>query len=278
MESRHAPAHRRRRLPIRPDPTTRLQPDPHQRPGLRCLSGRPDSAANGWIAGRRSGQLSGIIHPHRRSRHRRLLLSQSGQPRDHRRTDIDAVRSASHAAWNALLSRIQIGGGTPTQQQLFYTMLYRVLLHPNIWSDANGQYVGFDQAIHTMPAGHAQYANYSGWDTYHSQSQLAALLAPQESSDQAQSLLNDYAQDNLLPPWGFANSNNYVMVGDPAQAILADYYAFGATSFDTATALHDMIAQATTVNDVRPERRCKRSMATSPLTAATAAATSTEPP
>ncbi len=166
--------------------------------------------------------------------------------------DFNAVRSASHAAWNALLSRIQIGGGTPTQQQLFYTMLYRVLLHPNIWSDANGQYVGFDQAIHTMPAGHAQYANYSGWDTYHSQSQLAALLAPQESSDQAQSLLNDYAQDNLLPPWGFANSNNYVMVGDPAQAILADYYAFGATSFDTATALHDMIAQATTVNDVRP--------------------------
>src|SRR5207302_1470903 len=35
-------------------------------------------------------------------------------------------------------------------------------------------------------------------------------------------------------------------------SIIADYYAFGARGFDTATALKDMLAQATTVNDVRP--------------------------
>jgi hypothetical protein len=42
------------------------------------------------------------------------------------------------------------------------------------------------------------------------------------------------------------------MVGDPAQSIIADYYAFGARAFDTRQALADMLAQATTVNDVRP--------------------------
>src|SRR5581483_2216003 len=46
--------------------------------------------------------------------------------------------------------------------------------------------------------------------------------------------------------------DNYVMVGDPSQSIIADYYAFGATSFNTSEALADMLKQATTVNDVRP--------------------------
>ncbi|HZD70248.1 MAG TPA: GH92 family glycosyl hydrolase [Actinomycetes bacterium] len=169
--------------------------------------------------------------------------------------NFDAVRSAAHATWNALLSKIQIGGGTTDQQALFYTMLYRVLLHPNVWSDANGEYVGFDQKIHTVKAPQeAQYANFSGWDTYHSQVQLSSLLAPEESSDQAQSLLNDAAEspDGVIPPWGFANSANYVMVGDPGTALLAGYYAFGARGFDTATALEVMMKQATTVNNVRP--------------------------
>ncbi len=169
--------------------------------------------------------------------------------------DFDAVRSAAHDTWNALLSRIQIGGGTTDQQALFYTMLYRVLLHPNVWSDANGEYSGFDQKTHTVKAPQkAQYANFSGWDTYHSQVQLAALLAPEESSDQAQSLLNDAAESasGVIPPWGFANSANYVMVGDPGTALLAGYYAFGARGFDTATALKVMMKEATTVNNVRP--------------------------
>jgi len=169
--------------------------------------------------------------------------------------DFDAVRSAAHATWNTLLSKIQVGGGTTDEQALFYTMLYRVLLHPNVWSDANGEYIGFDQKIHTVKAPQkAQYANFSGWDTYHSQVQLSSLLAPEESSDQAQSLLNDAAEspDGVIPPWGFANSANYVMVGDPGTALLTGYYAFGARNFDTATALKVMMKEATTVNNVRP--------------------------
>jgi hypothetical protein len=36
------------------------------------------------------------------------------------------------------------------------------------------------------------------------------------------------------------------------QSIISDYYAFGARGFDTKQALADMLAQATTVNDVEP--------------------------
>jgi hypothetical protein len=78
------------------------------------------------------------------------------------------------------------------------------------------------------------------------------MLDPQAASDQAQSQLNYYSEDKLLQQWGYNNQNNYVMVGDPMQSIIADYYAFGAHNFDTKTALADMLAQATTTNDVRP--------------------------
>ena len=53
--------------------------------------------------------------------------------------DFDATRTAAQNAWNSELGKIQIGGGTAAQQQIFYTALYHSLLHPNIVSDTNGQ-------------------------------------------------------------------------------------------------------------------------------------------
>src|SRR2546421_5156664 len=97
--------------------------------------------------------------------------------------NFDTVRANAHSAWNTLLNKIQISGGTTSQQQLFYTSLVHVLQHPNVVSDANGQYLGFDKALHTMAAGHAQYDQFSGWDIFHGQTQLSALVAPQQTSD-----------------------------------------------------------------------------------------------
>ena len=167
--------------------------------------------------------------------------------------DFDQVKSAAQDTWNGLLGRIQVSGGSVAQTQQFYSNLYKSFIQPNVTSDVNGQYMGADIKVHTIGNGQAdQYGVYSGWDTYHSLAELQAMLDPAAASDQAQSLLNYYSQDKLLQQWGYLNLNNYVMVGDPAQSIIADYYAFGARGFDTTEALQDMLAQATTVNDVRP--------------------------
>ncbi|MGV9708110.1 lectin [Streptomyces sp. NPDC003483] len=167
--------------------------------------------------------------------------------------DFNATRTAAQNAWNSALGKIQIAGGTTAQQQSFYTALYHSLLHPNVISDTNGQYFGFDGRTHTVDAGHqASYANYSGWDIYRSQAQLEALVAPQVASDTAQSMVDDYAQTGIFPKWSENNGESYVMVGDPADAILADYYAFGARDFDASTALADMVKQASTTNNDRP--------------------------
>jgi predicted alpha-1,2-mannosidase len=167
--------------------------------------------------------------------------------------DFSSVEAATQASWNGLLSKIQVTGGTAAQQTEFYTALYHSLLHPNVFSDVNGQYMGVDGKVHTVDPGHsAFYTNFSGWDIYRSQAQLEALVDPQAASDTAQSMVDDYAQDGMLPKWMENNGETYIMVGDPADSILADYYAFGATDFDTSAALSDMVNEATNANNIRP--------------------------
>src|SRR5580693_1901327 len=167
--------------------------------------------------------------------------------------DFGSVKATAQASWNDLLSKIRVSGGSEAETQEFYSLLYKDFLQPNITSDVNGQYMGANSKVATISGKQKnQYGIYSGWDIYHSLSQLQATLDPGPASDQAQSLLNYYSQDQLLQQWGYLQLNNYVMVGDPAQPIIADYYAFGAKNFNTSEALADMLKQATTVNDVRP--------------------------
>ncbi|WP_405774170.1 lectin [Streptomyces sp. NBC_00859] len=167
--------------------------------------------------------------------------------------DFNATRTAAQDAWNTELGKVQIGGGTAAQQQNFYTALYHSLLHPNVVSDTNGQYSGFDGKPHTVDSGHkAVYGNYSGWDIYRSQAQLEALVDPQAASDTAQSMLDDYRQTGIFPKWSEDNGESYVMVGDPAAPIIADYYAFGAKQFDTAETLRGLVAEASKTNNDRP--------------------------
>jgi predicted alpha-1,2-mannosidase len=164
-----------------------------------------------------------------------------------------SVKSAAQADWNKLLGRVQVSGGSYAQTQEFYSLLYKDFVQPNITSDVNGQYFGSDSKVHTLASGQQnQYGIFSGWDTYHSLVQLQAMLDPAAAGDMAQSLVNYYAQNGILQQWGYLNLDNYVMVGDPSDSIIADDYAFGATSFHQQDALADMVKQATTVNDVRP--------------------------
>ncbi len=165
----------------------------------------------------------------------------------------NSVRRHAQHTWNRLLGRIQVSGGSYAQTQEFYSLLYKDFIQPNVTSDVNGQFMGSDMKVHSLAPGQQnQYGMYSGWDIYHSLAQLQAMLDPHPAGDMAQSQLNYYSEDKVLQQWGYDNLNNYVMVGDPEDSILTDYYTFGAHNFNTRAALADMLAQATTVNDVRP--------------------------
>ena len=158
--------------------------------------------------------------------------------------DFDAVRARARARWNDALRRIEVSGGTLAERQVFYTALYHTLLHPTVFGDANGQYLGFDDKVHSSPV-HTQYTNFSGWDIYRSQIPLVAFLFPEEASDMMQSLVNAAREGGGLPIWPVANDESGAMYGDPATASIASAYAFGARNFDTRAALALMIKNAT---------------------------------
>ncbi len=159
--------------------------------------------------------------------------------------DFNAVHTAAKKSWTQMLDRVQTSGGTPDQRTIFYSGLYHMLLSPNIFSDGNGDYIGFDNKVRSLPAGKAQYANFSDWDIYRSLIQFQTLLMPAQTSQMMQSLVRDAEQSGWLPRWPVANDVSYVMGGDSSSILLSTGYAFGARSFDTASALGFMIKGAT---------------------------------
>jgi predicted alpha-1,2-mannosidase len=149
----------------------------------------------------------------------------------------DALKTAASNAWNAKLNAIQVVGSSDAEKTKLYTGLYHSLLHPNVFNDVNGDYIGFDKATHQVTPGHTQYANYSGWDIYRSQVQLVAFLYPDVSSDMLQSLVNNAQSCGYFVMWSQNNADDTIMAGDPGALIMANAYAFGATGFDQKTTL-----------------------------------------
>jgi predicted alpha-1,2-mannosidase len=155
--------------------------------------------------------------------------------------NLTSVVAGTAAAWNSALSVIKVSGGTASDTTLFYTELYHFLIEPGVFNDVNGQYIGFDDKVHTVPAGHTQYDNITTWDGYRSFIGLLALLEPGQTNDVITSMLNDAAQGGPgLPRWEQANRNSAGMVADDPDPYVATAYAFGAHGFGTAAALHAM--------------------------------------
>ncbi|SEP06571.1 GH92 family glycosyl hydrolase [Amycolatopsis saalfeldensis] len=162
--------------------------------------------------------------------------------------DLGAVRQSTRDAWSAMLGKIRVAGKDSAQLKTFYTFLYHSLMHPNTFNDVDGRYIGFDDKIRTLPAGHAQYANFSDWDTYRTLAPLQAMLFPKQASDMAQSLTNDAVQGGWWPRWPMANDYTGQMTGDSSVALISSLYAFGARDFDVKTALKYLVKGATSVD------------------------------
>ncbi|QIS11609.1 hypothetical protein F5544_18690 [Nocardia arthritidis] len=156
----------------------------------------------------------------------------------------DEVAAAARDSWNARLNQIRVTGGTDEQRTIFYTALYHALLQPNVFSDVDGHYAGFDKRIHTTDPAHPIYTNFSGWDIYRSEVQLLALLAPREAADIARSMVTFAREGGNWDRWTVANDYTGVMNGDPYHIIVSSIYAFGATDFDATEALDLMVKGA----------------------------------
>ena len=138
----------------------------------------------------------------------------------------DAVRAATRAAWDDALHAIEVSGGTEADKRVFYTALYHAQHHPNVFNDANGEYVGNDEATH-VASGFTYYTNFSLWDTYRTENQLLALIAPDRFRDMMTSLRRVAEEGGRLPRWNLMNHYADFMNGEPAIPAIVDGFCRG---------------------------------------------------
>ncbi|MEV7687579.1 GH92 family glycosyl hydrolase [Streptomyces bungoensis] len=137
-----------------------------------------------------------------------------------------AVRDRAREEWERRLARVRVQGGDPVRRRAFYSSLYRSFLAPNTGSDADGRYTGWDRRVHRA-RGFTYYQNWSLWDTYRTQAQLLALLAPREARDMARSVVQVDEDGGWLPKWGYGPVETNVMSGDPVTPFLTTAYQMG---------------------------------------------------
>ncbi|MFE2060967.1 GH92 family glycosyl hydrolase [Streptomyces sp. NPDC059467] len=138
----------------------------------------------------------------------------------------DSVRRQARDAWERRLAGVRVRGGSATLRRTFYSSLYRTFLAPTVGGDADGRYTGWDRRIHRAK-GFTYYQNWSLWDTYRTQAQLLALLAPREARDMALSVLKIDEEGGWLPKWGYATVETNIMTGDPVTPFLTTAYQMG---------------------------------------------------
>ncbi|HVL80324.1 MAG TPA: GH92 family glycosyl hydrolase [Actinomycetota bacterium] len=168
---------------------------------------------------------------------------------DSEETDFDSLRAATREAWNDALGAIRVTGGTDADRTSFYTALYHAQHHPNVFSDADGRWRGYDGQVHTAD-GWTPYANFSMWDTYRGQMPLLSVIQPDRYRDMTRTLLEakrqrtpsdpEEAQRNpaRFPKWALNNTYPDYMVGEPVMPVLAEAWCRDLVDVDIASDLY----------------------------------------
>jgi predicted alpha-1,2-mannosidase len=151
----------------------------------------------------------------------------------------DRVLAEAKDTWEKRLSVIKITGGSETQKKIFYTALYRAFQMPTMFTDTNGEYKGFDKAIHKAE-GFRYYTDFSLWDTFRAVHPLYNLLARKDERDMMVSLTEMAKAGGCLPRWPSMCGYTNCMFGTPADVAVSEAYLKGITDFEIETAYKSM--------------------------------------
>ena len=160
--------------------------------------------------------------------------------------DFDKVHQNSHSIWNEWLGRIQVKGGTPAQQEKFYTDLWHVLLGRHKIDDINGEYPDYtegklDGKVTLTPVfkkrvlprdkeGNIKFHMYNSDAFWLSQWNLNILwgLAWPEVLDDFAACLVQYAENGgLLPRGPNLGGYSFIMSSCPATNLITSAYQKG---------------------------------------------------
>jgi predicted alpha-1,2-mannosidase len=156
--------------------------------------------------------------------------------------DFEKYRNENQNAWEDLLGRILIKGGTVDQKNKFYTDLWHVLLGRHIINDFSGDYPDYTQGkrdwkftdavlkVRQLPRnknGKVKYNMYNSdalWLTQWNINVLWGLAWPEILDDFSASMVQYADNGGLLPRGPNIGGYSYIMTGTPVSNMLVSAY------------------------------------------------------
>lgn len=151
----------------------------------------------------------------------------------------DDLLAAAKEAWETRLACVRVQGGTETQRRIFYTSLYHAFLMPTAFDDVNGEYRGFDRAVHKAD-GFKYFTDFSLWDTFRTTHSLYNLVARKDARDMMVSLTEMAKAGGAYPRWPSGCGYTNCMFGTPADIAVSEAYLKGIQDFDIQFAYQSM--------------------------------------
>ncbi|MFI0430594.1 GH92 family glycosyl hydrolase [Mariniflexile sp. HMF6888] len=136
--------------------------------------------------------------------------------------DFDKIVTESKTEWNNMLSRIQVEGGTDTDQKRFYTDLWHALQGRRITSDVNGAYpdnTGKTFRVGQLPLnedGKPKFNHYNSdafWGAQWTINTLWGLVYPEIMEEFVHSLMQYYKDGGMIPRGPSGGNYTFVMTG-----------------------------------------------------------------
>ena len=167
--------------------------------------------------------------------------------------DFEQVKEDAQKAWNKELSKIEVEGGTESEQILFYTALYHSLIHPNIYMDADRKFRSTNGKIYTA-TDFDNYTNFSLWDTFRALHPLYTIINRERTSQFIRTFLERYDHNGrmLVMEFDGVEGEEPPMIGYHSLSVLADAYVKGIRNYDVPKAY--MAMKKLTEDSIRPEK------------------------
>ena len=165
--------------------------------------------------------------------------------------NFDAVRQANVAAWNEILSRVNITTNDHREKMRFYTNLYRAHCR-NTFSDVDGRWVDATEKIQQLknPKQERALGCDAFWNTFWNLNQVWNLITPEWSSRWVKSQLAMYDANGMLAKGPAGMEYIPVMVAEHEIPLLVSTYQMGIRDYD----VQKMYAAIKKMQTIPPQR------------------------
>lgn len=163
----------------------------------------------------------------------------------------EQVQKQAADAWENILSRIDVKGGTEEEQVLFYTSLYRVFLSPANVTSMDGKYLATDGNIYPKED-FVYHSCWSMWDTYRTKFSLITLLDAKSTRNFANSLCKLYVYGKK--DWATQFESTPTVRTEHSIVVLLDAYRKGIPNIHLKEAYEGMKKEMDNLPTSRPDQ------------------------